>query len=166
MGTLERLFEYNTWANLRVFEFCRMLDAETLRRDAPGTAGTGEGTLKHLVQVEDVYLLMLHDIDPSPTARAREEMIAQSLPWFANRAAELGEAYRELLSRADEHFLGAELRVPWFDFALTKHDGVLQVVHHSAQHRAQALSALGGWGVEGPDVDYVDFVELMDEGSG
>jgi uncharacterized damage-inducible protein DinB len=38
---------------------------------------------------------------------------------------------------------------------MTVHDGLIQVVGHSAQHRAQVLSVLGQHGVEVPDLDYV-----------
>jgi hypothetical protein len=42
---------------------------------------------------------------------------------------------------------------------LTKHDGLLQVLSHSAQHRAQVFSVLGQRGIDVPDLDYVLFVK-------
>ena len=61
--------------------------------------------------------------------------------------------------RASDAFYDEPLSVPWFDFALTKHDGLLQVVTHSTQHRAQVCSVLGQHGVEVPNLDYVFLVE-------
>ena len=88
----------------------------------------------------------------------REAYFAQDLSWFAGRSAWVGDEYQELLKNANEDFLTASLPVPWFDFALTKHDGLLQVLSHSAQHRAQVFSVLGERGIKVPDLDYVMFV--------
>ena len=82
-----------------------------------------------------------------------------NLGWFAGASAQLAKEYTTILRGADSAFLDDELRVPWFDFRLTKHDGLLQVLSHSALHRAQVFSVLGQRGVEVPDLDYVDFVE-------
>jgi hypothetical protein len=60
---------------------------------------------------------------------------------------------------ADEAFYADALHVPWFDFVLTKRDGLLQVLSHSAQHRAQVFSALGERGVDVPGLDYVEYIE-------
>ncbi len=155
LRTLEDLYAYNSWANERVFAVCGALDAAPLGAAAPGTRGTIAETLQHLVVVEDVYARLLRG-DPTESIPARED---HDLAWFAERSAQLGQEYRAILTNADAAFYEAELRVPWFDFQLSKHDGLLQVLHHSALHRAQVFSVLGQRGVEVPDLDYVDFVE-------
>jgi len=138
-----------------VFATCRALDRPQLEEQAPGTYGTIAETLQHLVVVEDVYARMLRG-DSLEWVAARED---HDLDWFAERAARLGEEYTDLLKAAVASFYEEPLRVPWFDFHLTKHDGLLQVLSHSAQHRAQVFSILGGRGVEVPDLDYVLFVQ-------
>jgi uncharacterized damage-inducible protein DinB len=153
--TLEDLFAYNAWANARVFGVCRDADRAQLGDAAPGTRGTLAETLQHLVVVEDVYARLLRG-DPTEELDSREE---HDLAWLADRSARLGEEYTAILGRADAAFLEDELRVPWFDFRLTKHDGLLQVLSHSSLHRAQVFSVLGQRGAEVPDLDFVDFVE-------
>lgn len=151
-------FTYNTWANARVFGAVRDVNAAELDASAPGTYGSLAETLKHMVGVEDAYLLMLRDVSPG-AGGASESYFAQDLGWFAHRATDLGAAYQTMLASADGAFYSSALHVPWFDFALTKQDGLLQVLSHSAQHRAQVLSVLGARGFEVPGLDYVEFVE-------
>lgn len=155
--TLRDLYAYNGWANDQVFSVCRDVDRARLEAQAAGTYGSLEETLKHLVGVEDAYLAMLHD-RPVGAGGFEEEYFKHELPWFAARAAELNTGYAELLASADASFLDEPLTVPWFDFPLNKHDGLLQVLHHSAQHRAQVLSVLGEHGIKMPDVDYIIFL--------
>ena len=158
------LYAYNAWGNAQVFGVCRGLDRSQLERDAPGTVGTIEDTLKHMVGVEDAYLQMLRG-DPLWGGGQREEYARHDLAWFEERTERLGEEYQALLAGAGEAFYGDELKVPWFDFRLTKHDGLLQVLNHSAQHRAQIFSVLGQRGLEVPSLDYVRFVQAGGTGA-
>ncbi|MGH2486931.1 MAG: DinB family protein [Ktedonobacterales bacterium] len=155
MDTLRRLYAHNAWANARVFAVCRDLDQQRLDEQAPGTYGTIAKTLQHLVVVEDAYVHMLRG-DSLERVASRED---HEVGWFADRSAQLGQEYLDLLASAGESFYADALVVPWFDFALTKHDGLIQVLTHSAQHRAQVLSIVGARGQEVPDLDYVLYVE-------
>ncbi|HEX6798333.1 MAG TPA: DinB family protein [Ktedonobacterales bacterium] len=159
MRTLSDLYAYNAWANEKVFAVCRDVDQARLDENAPGTFGSITETLKHMAQVEMVYFLMLRDQPLPASQEARDEFFAHDLTWFAETLAHVGQGYIALLANADDAYYGQPLHVPWFDFALTKHDGLLQVLSHSAQHRAQVFSVLGQRGVEVPDLDYVLFVE-------
>jgi uncharacterized damage-inducible protein DinB len=157
MRSLRDLYAHNTWANSQVFALCQELDQTQLEADAPGTFGTIGETLKHLAGVEMAYILMLRG-EMDALQRLRGQSSNLSLDALAERAAHLGEEYAELLASADASFFDEQLPVPWFDFELTKRDGLLQVLSHSAQHRAQVLSVLGERGVKVPDLDYVLFV--------
>jgi len=157
MRTLTDMFAYNTWANAQVFATCGAVDQTWLDAQAPGTYGTISETLMHMIQVESVYAIMLRD-EPLPTREAQDALLAHDLAWYADTAARLGGVYAELASAHDAYY-AEPLHVPWFDFALTKHDGLLQVLSHSAQHRAQVFSVLGQHGIDVPNLDYVFFVE-------
>ncbi|HKB47184.1 MAG TPA: DinB family protein [Ktedonobacterales bacterium] len=159
MRTLRDLYAYNAWANVRVFAACRDADGAQLAAAAPGTFGSIHETLTHMVGVENAYLHMLRGETPAAAMGPREEYYAHDLAWFAERSARLGEQYQELLASAAESFYDEPLHVPWFDFPLTRHDGLLQVLSHSAQHRAQVFSVLGERRQQVPDLDYVLFVQ-------
>ena len=159
MRMLSDLYAYNAWTNDKVFAVCREVDQARLDEDAPGTFGSIAETLKHMAQVEMVYFLMLRDQPLPASQEARDEFFAHDLTWFAETLAHVGQGYVELLASASDDFFDQPLHVPWFDFALTKHDGLLQVLSPSPQHRAQVFSVLGQRGVEVPNLDYVLFVK-------
>lgn len=154
MRTLAALFRYNDWANRRVFKVVADLDKQQVEADARGTIGTIEETLKHLVGVEEIYLAMSQGRDLSEPGQ-RETYFRHDLAWFRERAAELGAGYSELVAGIDERTLERELPVPWIAARLTVHDGLLQVLNHSAQHQAQIFSTLGERGETVPALDYV-----------
>jgi uncharacterized damage-inducible protein DinB len=154
MQDLADLFRYNAWANARVFDIAAGLDAHTVDLEASGTRDTVANTLKHLAQVENVYLAML-ERRPFEWRDGQAEYLAHDLGWFGSHLQELGASFVKLVEAADPDQLGRDLNIPWFDFAVTGREGLLQVLSHSAQHRSQVLSWLSGRGVQTPDLDYV-----------
>ena len=155
METLRRLYPYNGWANARVLALCRDLPPEALTEDAAGTQGSIASTIKHLIAVEAFYLAILQGSDPTQGYATRDEYFAHDIDWFFEQPAALADGYAQLLAASDEAALTRLIQLPWFGFPFTAHDGLVQVLMHSALHRAQLLSALGARGVAVPDLDYV-----------
>ncbi len=154
MKTLLLLARYNAWANQRVFEVCAAVSTAELNEAAKGTVGSVGETLAHLVEVEDIYLLMLQGRDPGDVTKD-DSYLTHDTPWFAQRSQALAGAYLATLEAQDEDWLESSFTVPWFGFPMSRRDGLLQVWTHSAQHRSQILSALGAHGIDVPDVDYI-----------
>lgn len=154
MNAWQKLFRYNTWANRRVFGAVAGLASAELAQDAKGTQSSLAGTLKHLVGVEDVYLLAIQG-QGLEAAGSQEAYFGHELAWFRERAEAVGRGYGALTAAADEEVLGRPLAIPWIAAPLTAEDGLAQVLNHSAQHRAQVLSTLGERGHAVPDIDYV-----------
>lgn len=162
-AVLREQFAYNAWANAEVFGVTAGMDREQLEVAAPGTFGTLAETLKHIARVEEAYLHLLRD-GTLEGMTDRAAYFDHDLDWFAGRQARLGDDYDDLLARADESFLDGALDVPWFDLPLTRRDGLLQVLSHSAWHRAQVFSSLGAQGLQVPDLDYLFFVKARRAG--
>ncbi|MGA7669844.1 MAG: DinB family protein [Nitrolancea sp.] len=162
MQTLRRMARHNAWENARVFDTCAAIAPEQLSEEARGTYGSVGDTLAHLAEVEDIYLLMLRGDDVGQVTND-DSYMTHDTAWFANRSRELSDGYRETLESNNEAWLGETFVVPWFGFPITRRDGLLQVWMHSAQHRAQVLSALGSHGIEVPDVDYIYMLSLEQE---
>jgi uncharacterized damage-inducible protein DinB len=51
---LVTLYEHNTWANLRLLDFCAGLSDEQPDASAPGTFGRIRDTLIHIVRDKDM----------------------------------------------------------------------------------------------------------------
>lgn len=155
MQTLLGLFRYNAWANGRILPLLSQLTAEQLSAPAENMFGSIHDTASHLLGVERVYLQMLSDEAP-------QRPPAFSLEALAPTAAELGAGYQDLLAHLDEAALETTFRVPWFEREFTRRDGLLQVVTHSTEHRADLAAALTRCGITTPPIDYV--VHVIESG--
>ena len=163
MPTLHELARYNRWANARLLARCREDDAaEHVFAAAGGTLGTIEETLKHVALVEESYLAFMSGHDPLQ-GRDRESVVAEylghDLEWFADHVGEIDRDFERYVAEADEAALAGPLRIPWFDFPVTRAEGVLQVLTHSHTHRSQVLSTLGDRGVAVPDMDFIHLLQ-------
>ena len=163
MQTLRTLASYGRWANRVVFGLCRDLDPAILAEPAPGTIGTIQQTLEHLVCTEDDCFQMLEGRAPLQSV---DEMLAnvavyrgRDLGWLAERADLAGAGFERALADADVAFLDGELRPP----AISRRAGLLHALTHSMHHRAQVLSTLGARGVKVPDIDYGFFLFRPDQ---
>jgi len=163
MQTLLDLAHYNAWANQRVFATSAALSSAVLSAEAKGTYGSVQETLAHLVEVEEIYLLMLRDADVQNWDS--DGFMAHDAAWFAERSRELGAEYQTLLAGKDENWLSGQFVVPWFGFPISHRDGLLQAWTHSAQHRSQILSELGSHGLQTPDIDYIFMLDQAREGA-
>jgi uncharacterized damage-inducible protein DinB len=158
METMRTLATYGRWANQIVFDLCRGLDPAVLAEPAPGTIGSIQQTLEHLVCTEDDCFQMLEGRAPLQTV---DEMLAhvaayqgRDLAWLAERADLAGAGFERALAEAEAAFLDGELRPP----AMSRRVGLLHALTHSMHHRAQVLSVLGARGVKVPDIDYGFFL--------
>src|SRR5438309_9897088 len=55
-SVLTTLFHHNTWANLKLLDFCEALSEEQLDASATGTYGSIRDTLVHLIRAEVSYV--------------------------------------------------------------------------------------------------------------
>ena len=155
METLRKLAEYDGWANQIVFKTVAAAANDQIEESDRGTFGSIRDTLTHLVGVAEAYLSMLQDSHPETGMGTEEEYFGHDLAWFGERAQQLSQGYADLLASHDNAWLETRFVIPWFSRPLSRRDGLIQVFTHSAQHRAQVLSALGSRGYQVPDVDYV-----------
>src|SRR5687767_12619560 len=155
MQVYRAMVEYDRWASRKVFALCRDLEPAALTAEAKGTHGTLERTLKHAVGVSEAFLAMLRGQELREVLMPPKEYYGHNLAWFARRADEVADGYEALLGEVDEAFFDDEMKIPWFDHAVTKRDGFIQALTHALQHRSQVCSTLGEQGVAIPDMDYV-----------
>jgi uncharacterized damage-inducible protein DinB len=144
---LEKLFEHNNWANLRILEACSTLSDEQLDAEPQSvTKGTIRRTLVHLVSSQQSYLRTL-------TLPLEERRAAVTVDY-----AELQESIR----MSGEGLLAiARGEQKPFNPQLQTRDGYLvepwvlmvQIINHASEHREQICSMLNTLGITPPDMD-------------
>ena len=154
MQELIDLYRHNAWANERVFALAQDVDARLLEADAPGTRGTVKGTLAHLARVEYLYLTMIQG-KPRASVASPADYEAHDLAWMRRHLHDIRAGFVLAIESATPEALARRLDIPVLHFPVTARDGLLQVLTHSSQHRAQVLSWLSAQGVPTPDLDYV-----------
>jgi uncharacterized damage-inducible protein DinB len=132
------MYQHNAWANQRVLDVVGGLQSTTISDGAKGTFGSIEQTVKHMIGVEDVYLIRILGKELT-THGSQDDYLAHDLTWFRQRSADLGRDYARLLASANEQLLERELVMPWIRVPLTVREGLIQVLSHSAQHRPDSL---------------------------
>ena len=148
---LERLFEHNNWANLRILDACAALSDEQLDSEPQSvTKGTIRRTLVHLVSSQYGYLRTL----TLPLEERREALSVD----FAKLKESVIESGAGLLAiaRGEQQPLTSPLQTrdghlvePWVL--------MVQIINHATEHREQIKSMLSALGVTPPDIDGWDF---------
>ena len=140
---------YDNWATEKVAEFCAALPPEQRALTTPGTMGTIEATVIHMVAAKERYAASLRG-SPPPDDAIREtttkdlgHVVGRSRKlseWFATFAKGTVDLDRMLERRGAD---GVVQQVPT-DILLA------QFIHHGNEHRAQLGSIFGAHGIEPP----------------
>ncbi len=147
--SLEKLFEHNTWANLKVIHACLGLSDEQLDA-APksATRGSIRDTLVHLVTSQQGYLRLLtlpreERLEPIPTPPFAElgKLAASS----GNALLALARDEARKLPKGHVQTRSGSSVEPWLV--------MVQVINHATEHREQIKSMLSALGMEPPEID-------------
>ena len=148
---LEKLFEHNNWANLRIIEACSKLSDEQLDAE-PQTVvmGTIRDTLTHLVVAQHGYLSLLtvpveerKKVWVSPVIDELRESVKRSGEELTALARDTSHLTERLHTTDNYHV------EPWVV--------MVQVINHAHEHREQIKSMLSALGVTTPEIDGWDY---------
>lgn len=159
ISVLSRLFRHNTWANLKLLDFCAGLSDEELNATAVGTFGSIRDTLVHFVDAEVDYIRLAKGLPYEPIA-------SESFPGFAVLTEAVRQAGDELLqiaaaARADTIVRVMRAEEPIYEYPLT---GLLvQVLNHATEHRAQISTIISQLGLEPPSLSGWKYMREMGE---
>jgi uncharacterized damage-inducible protein DinB len=143
---LDRLIDYNTWANQGLIDFLGAQPPETLDLTAAGVYGTIRETLEHLLSSEIGYSRRLTP-PPLPDVLERPERpdLATLQGLATESAARLVDWVETLPDPATKIETSSGMRA-----AATI---LTQLVMHGVEHRAHVGTILGANGKEPPDLD-------------
>jgi uncharacterized damage-inducible protein DinB len=143
-------FRHSGWANRALLTACIEAGPERLAAASEGMYLPLDTILRHAVMVETVYLGLVGgatSVEHDPETADRGALLEVQ--------AGVTSGYGELIAGLPEGGLERAVRIPWFSAGISTGDALLQVLTHSAEHRADVALALNRAGIETPHMDYV-----------
>ena len=145
-GYVQRLIDYNSWANRGLLQFLAALPPGTLDATAAGVYGTIRETLLHQLSSELNYYHRLASAPPVETPPRPESPGLAFIQRLADESA--------------ANLAGLVDRLPGPGRMMETSDGmraaatiVTQLFMHGCEHRAHIGTILGANGIEPPDLD-------------
>jgi uncharacterized damage-inducible protein DinB len=153
------LFEYNHWANGRIFDRASQLPSEQYMQPAGLSFGSLHGTLLHILVAEQVWRQRVKD-RVSPRGAPTQEDIPDFQVLRVLWERESGQ-WREFLATTTDNALdaaigyrttdGMERQTPLWQI-------VAHVVNHGTQFRSEAAVYLTQQGLSPGDLDFILYV--------
>jgi uncharacterized damage-inducible protein DinB len=142
------VFRHNSWATLRLIDFCRTIDPTVLDASVPGTFGTVTDTLAHVVGSDELLVGMVEGAaqqGPPPAFSSLDDLMERGR-WAAERweRSLQPEPHPERLVERD---VGGTRRLVRVSTVLA------QAVHHGNHHRSEVCTTLSAMEIEPPPID-------------
>lgn len=136
------LYEYNDWANSKIFSLCDGLSESQLDEPREIGFGTLRATLFHILSAEEIWLERWQGV---PWRPFETDPQGASLSEVASRLQKVGEARRAFVDEHRSNGWAGDIEFQdstQADYKLRLSDLILHVYNHGVHHRAQALNYL------------------------
>jgi len=158
-SVLTTLFAHNTWANLKLLDFCEHLSDEQLDATAIGCFGSIRDTLHHIVGAEVSYVERVNGKLPrrplSPNQFPDFAVLQDAVRWAGDELLQLALAARNDTS--------VRQRPPRQLIEYKLASLMAQAITHSTEHRTQISAIITQLGIEPPDMSGWKYMEEMGE---
>jgi len=159
-SVLTKLFGHNTWANLKLLDFCAGLNEEQLDATAIGCFGSIRATLVHIVHSEVDYVNLVNDklpaVPPPEDRFLGFAVLKDAVRWAGDELLQLA-----LSARADSIVRVVRPQEPIFEYPLASF--MVQVLNHSTEHRTQISAIITQLGIEPPAMTGWKYMREMGE---
>ena len=157
INVIDKMFEFNLWANTQLIELCSGLVEEQLEMEIEGVRGPVKPTLIHLIRAEGYYLSRLSGSQPWEDNLDWDEVSMNTLLEMARLS---GQQLIAIASKTDPEIRHEVERLgqPYQFFNWTV---LLQALYHGIEHRTQIKILLTQLGVEHPDLSAWDFMSWL-----
>ena len=160
VNVIDKMFEYNLWANTTLIKLCSGLTDEQLQVEVVGVFGQIQPTLVHLVRAEGGYL---NRLTGAPLWADDLDWEAMSMDDLLQNAQLSGNKLIDVASEIDPEVIHT-VDFPNFKGQFFNWTVVLQALYHGIEHRTQIKSLLTKLGVEHPELAAWDYtVSLFQE---
>ncbi|MGD9932998.1 MAG: DinB family protein [Dehalococcoidia bacterium] len=150
MNAFERLFRHSDWATGKVLAGLSEAGPELLARESRPSANSNLEALRHMAGTERAFLdaISSHPVVPEPP---------RDLGELTSYCAETIAGFQAFLATTED--LGTPVYIPWWERSFAVEDCLLQVLAHSAQHRAELAWELARAGIDTGELDYIIWVD-------
>jgi uncharacterized damage-inducible protein DinB len=159
LGTLQELFEYNTWANTEVLDTVEPLEPGQFTRALGGSFPSIQATLTHVLWAEWLWLGRWRGGSPTQIFTPEE---FPSVPALRSRWREVQAEQRAFLSSLDADRLKAVVRYTNLKGETWQYPLWRQLYHllsHSTYHRGQVTTLLRLLDVPACTTDFLNFCD-------
>lgn len=158
-SVLTSLFAHNTWANLKLLDFCERLSDAQLDTTAIGGFGSIRDTLRHIVNAEVSYVERVNGKLPA-TPLAPDQfpgfaVLKDAVPWAGDELLQLA-----LSAQKDTR---VQQRPPRQPIAYPLASLIAQALSHSTEHRTQISTIITQLGMEPPDMSGWNYMQEIGE---
>ena len=149
-SVLRVLFYHNTWANLKLLDFCEALSEEQLDTAAIGGFGSIRKTLMHIVSGETSYVYRVNgrrtDNPPPWGVFPGFAALKRIARWTGDELLQLALSARaNTIVEESDPDLKLMVRYPLASL-------MLQAINHATEHRTQVSTIITQLGLEPPDM--------------
>lgn len=158
-SVLTTLFSHNTWANMKLLDFCAGLDDEQLDATIIGCYGSIRDTLVHIIASEVSYVERVNGKLPGLP------LPADQFPGFAALKEGARWASDELLQLAlsTRKDTSVRQRPPRLQIEYKLASLMVQAITHSVEHRTQISAIITQLEMEPPDMSGWQYMEETGE---
>ncbi|MBA3945982.1 MAG: DinB family protein [Herpetosiphonaceae bacterium] len=158
-SVLNKLFAHNTWANLKLLDYCEGLSAAQLDTTAIGGFGSIRDTLVHIIGAEVSYVYRVNGRLPTTSFSKGQfpgfEVLKDTVRWTGDELLQLAfSTQQDTTVREHEKRLYVEYTLASL---------MVQAVSHSIEHRTQIATIITQLGPVPPDMSGWKYMEETGE---
>jgi uncharacterized damage-inducible protein DinB len=155
---IDRLFDYDAWANALIFDCAQSLTDEQFTRPLNSSFPTIRETLAHIVGVEWIWNRRLHGEFPTEIPAWMKDATPSSLREKLKETAEERATYLQSVSDLQTPIAYRDMAGNAFTQPLS--DILQHIVNHSTYHRGQLTTMIRQVGATPPRMDFLVFARL------
>ena len=167
--SIDKMFEYNLWANTTIIKLCQQLDDEQLAFEIDGAHGGIRQFLAHMIFAESYYIWTLTGTsfweDNFNLAKVPREWVELPLETLLDRAQLTGNKLIEVASKTNpdvRHDATPDDATPFpYDFTFFNWSILAQAVSHGVEHRTHIKVLLSQLGIEHIDFSVWSYMHTL-----
>jgi uncharacterized damage-inducible protein DinB len=154
---ITELFDYNLWANTRLFEAAAQLSTEQYLQDCKSSHGGIHGTLTHIVGAQKLWISRWRGTPENTILQGNDVSTLLDLISIWERVS---SDTAEFLSSMNDQKVQEEFTITTTQgkkFVNTFQEMMLHLINHSSTHRGQVNAMIRQLGIRPPQIDLITY---------